>query len=90
MLVNKHTTIARKQGFPEVIMPGRYCLKSFLTTITALVDRYVEEETILLCWYFFLGDVRNDMYVTILQGEFERGLRFCFLLVYGKILSWQY
>ncbi|XP_048584524.1 dedicator of cytokinesis protein 1 isoform X2 [Nematostella vectensis] len=40
LLMNKHTAIARKQGFPEVIMPG---------------------------------DVRNDLYVTVLSGEFERG-----------------
>lgn len=40
LLVTKQTCIARKLGFPEVIMPG---------------------------------DLRNDLYLTIHSGEFERG-----------------
>ncbi|XP_031549558.1 dedicator of cytokinesis protein 1-like [Actinia tenebrosa] len=40
LLMNRHTAIARKQGFAEVIMPGEY---------------------------------RNDLYITIFNGEFERG-----------------
>ncbi|KAK3743713.1 hypothetical protein QZH41_012379, partial [Actinostola sp. cb2023] len=40
LLITKHTAIAKKQGFPEVIMPGDY---------------------------------RNDLYITISQGEFEKG-----------------
>ncbi|XP_022091656.1 dedicator of cytokinesis protein 1-like isoform X3 [Acanthaster planci] len=39
-LMDSKTAIAKKMGFPEVIMPG---------------------------------DVRNDVYVTLLQGEFDRG-----------------
>ncbi|XP_071948204.1 dedicator of cytokinesis protein 1-like isoform X2 [Antedon mediterranea] len=39
-LVNEKTAIARKMGFPEVIMPGK---------------------------------VRNDIYITLIQGEFEKG-----------------
>ncbi|XP_068114977.1 dedicator of cytokinesis protein 1 [Hyperolius riggenbachi] len=39
-LVDRSTAVARKMGFPEIIMPG---------------------------------DVRNDIYVTLLQGEFDRG-----------------
>lgn len=40
VLVNKRTAIARKQGFPEVIMPG---------------------------------DVRNDMFISIVSGKFDKG-----------------
>uniref|UniRef100_A0AAY4ECE3 Dedicator of cytokinesis 5 n=1 Tax=Denticeps clupeoides TaxID=299321 RepID=A0AAY4ECE3_9TELE len=39
-LVDRATTIVRKMGFPEIILPG---------------------------------NVRNDIYVTLLQGEFDRG-----------------
>ncbi|CAH1257698.1 DOCK1 [Branchiostoma lanceolatum] len=41
-LVDSRTAVARKMGFPEVIMPG---------------------------------DVRNDMYVTLVSGEFDRGTK---------------
>ncbi|XP_069467585.1 dedicator of cytokinesis protein 1 isoform X2 [Ambystoma mexicanum] len=39
-LVDRSTAVARKMGFPEIIMPG---------------------------------DVRNDIYVTLVQGDFDRG-----------------
>uniref|UniRef100_A0A668AXF8 Dedicator of cytokinesis 1 n=1 Tax=Myripristis murdjan TaxID=586833 RepID=A0A668AXF8_9TELE len=39
-LVDRSTAVARKMGFPEIIMPG---------------------------------DVRNDIYVTLVQGEFDKG-----------------
>ncbi|KAM4676971.1 dedicator of cytokinesis protein 5 [Discoglossus pictus] len=39
-LVDRSTAVARKMGFPEIILPG---------------------------------DVRNDMYVTLIQGEFDKG-----------------
>lgn len=39
-LVDRTTAVARKMGFPEIIMPG---------------------------------DVRNDIYVTLAQGEFDKG-----------------
>ncbi|KAM4636036.1 dedicator of cytokinesis protein 1 isoform 2-T2 [Discoglossus pictus] len=39
-LVDRTTAVARKMGFPEIIMPG---------------------------------DVRNDIYVTLLQGDFDKG-----------------
>uniref|UniRef100_A0A8C5AIS3 Dedicator of cytokinesis 1 n=1 Tax=Gadus morhua TaxID=8049 RepID=A0A8C5AIS3_GADMO len=39
-LVDRTTAVARKMGFPEIIMPG---------------------------------DVRNDIYVTLVQGEFDKG-----------------
>ena len=40
MLVNPQTVVVRKQGFPDVIMPG---------------------------------DVRNDLYLTLVSGSFEKG-----------------
>ncbi|KFR11764.1 Dedicator of cytokinesis protein 1, partial [Opisthocomus hoazin] len=40
-LVDRSTVVARKLGYPEVIMPGR--------------------------------DVRNDIYLTLVQGEFDKG-----------------
>ncbi|XP_012553779.2 dedicator of cytokinesis protein 1 isoform X1 [Hydra vulgaris] len=40
LLISQYTAVARKQGFPDVIMPG---------------------------------DVRNDMYITLLSGNFEKG-----------------
>ncbi|NXQ41222.1 DOCK2 protein, partial [Catharus fuscescens] len=42
-LVDRSTAVARKLGYPEVIMPGK------------------------------CGDVRNDIYLTLLQGEFDKG-----------------
>ncbi|XP_078449223.1 dedicator of cytokinesis protein 1-like isoform X1 [Lampetra planeri] len=39
-LIDRSTAIARKMGFPEIIMPG---------------------------------DVRNDVYITLVQGEFDKG-----------------
>ncbi|NXN93780.1 DOCK2 protein, partial [Rhinopomastus cyanomelas] len=42
-LVDRSTVVARKLGYPEVIMPGKQ------------------------------RDVRNDIYLTLLQGEFDKG-----------------
>ncbi|XP_043939090.1 dedicator of cytokinesis protein 5 [Protopterus annectens] len=39
-LIDRSTAVARKMGFPEIILPG---------------------------------DVRNDIYVTLIQGEFDKG-----------------
>uniref|UniRef100_A0A4W3HBK5 C2 DOCK-type domain-containing protein n=1 Tax=Callorhinchus milii TaxID=7868 RepID=A0A4W3HBK5_CALMI len=39
-LVDRSTAIARKMGFPEIVLPG---------------------------------DIRNDIYVTLVQGEFDKG-----------------
>ncbi|CAN8207869.1 unnamed protein product [Coccothraustes coccothraustes] len=41
-LVDRSTAVARKLGYPEVIMPGK-------------------------------SDVRNDIYLTLVQGEFDKG-----------------
>ncbi|NXD17753.1 DOCK2 protein, partial [Nothocercus nigrocapillus] len=45
-LVDRSTVVARKLGYPEVIMPGKR-------------DG--------------AGDVRNDIYLTLVQGEFDKG-----------------
>ncbi|NXW07370.1 DOCK2 protein, partial [Fregetta grallaria] len=42
-LVDRSTVVARKLGYPEIIMPGKQ------------------------------GDVRNDIYLTLVQGEFDKG-----------------
>ncbi|NXJ40916.1 DOCK2 protein, partial [Ciconia maguari] len=42
-LVDRSTVVARKLGYPEVIMPGKR------------------------------GDIRNDIYLTLVQGEFDKG-----------------
>ncbi|NWH62059.1 DOCK1 protein, partial [Geococcyx californianus] len=41
-LVDRSTVVARKLGYPEVIMPGKL-------------------------------DIRNDIYLTLVQGEFDKG-----------------
>ncbi|NWS42419.1 DOCK2 protein, partial [Probosciger aterrimus] len=51
-LVDRSTVVARKLGYPEVIMPG----KRRGGTPAGL-------------W----GDVRNDIYLTLVQGEFDKG-----------------
>ncbi|NXC88556.1 DOCK2 protein, partial [Cercotrichas coryphoeus] len=50
-LVDRSTAVARKLGYPEVIMPG----KTWLTGMSPP------------------GDVRNDIYLTLVQGEFDKG-----------------
>ncbi|NXQ69566.1 DOCK1 protein, partial [Quiscalus mexicanus] len=48
-LVDRSTAVARKLGYPEVIMPGKH-------------DGDNPG-----------GDVRNDIYLTLVQGEFDKG-----------------
>ncbi|NWR39307.1 DOCK2 protein, partial [Tachuris rubrigastra] len=52
-LVDRSTVVARKLGYPEVIMPGKWRGKA------------PPRGT--------LGDVRNDIYLTLVQGEFDKG-----------------
>ncbi|NXE92761.1 DOCK2 protein, partial [Menura novaehollandiae] len=49
-LVDRSTAVARKLGYPEVIMPGK-CRGG----------------------HHPRGDVRNDIYLTLVQGEFDKG-----------------
>ena len=46
--------LARKRGFPEMIMPG---------------------------------DVRHDMYITLVKAEFERGSKKAVLTIFRRIFS---
>ncbi|NXG39693.1 DOCK2 protein, partial [Dromaius novaehollandiae] len=50
-LVDRSTVVARKLGYPEVIMPGKR-------------DAVHGHGA---------GDVRNDIYLTLVQGEFDKG-----------------
>lgn len=78
-LVDRSTVVARKLGYPEVIMPGKQgggldhpwmvsggpsvglqC--ALLQRGPSLADRAVPP-----------GDVRNDIYLTLVQGEFDKG-----------------
>ncbi|NWS10864.1 DOCK2 protein, partial [Pachyramphus minor] len=52
-LVDRSTVVARKLGYPEVIMPGKW---------GDLADGTVPP-----------GDIRNDIYLTLVQGEFDKG-----------------
>ncbi|NXV62268.1 DOCK1 protein, partial [Molothrus ater] len=67
-LVDRSTAVARKLGYPEVIMPGKHDGdnpggpwgwqrggRSWLTGLSPP------------------GDVRNDIYLTLVQGEFDKG-----------------
>ncbi|NXT19851.1 DOCK1 protein, partial [Syrrhaptes paradoxus] len=49
-LVDRSTAVARKLGYPEVIMPGKRGARGVSG-----------------------GDIRNDIYVTLVQGEFDKG-----------------
>ncbi|KGM00242.1 Dedicator of cytokinesis protein 2, partial [Charadrius vociferus] len=49
-LVDRSTVVARKLGYPEVIMPGKQGGGAVPP-----------------------GDVRNDIYLTLVQGEFDKG-----------------
>ncbi|NWZ42419.1 DOCK2 protein, partial [Brachypodius atriceps] len=67
-LVDRSTAVARKLGYPEVIMPGKSggdkpgglwgCQQAARTWLTGLSPP---------------GDVRNDIYLTLVQGEFDKG-----------------
>uniref|UniRef100_A0A8I5N9T4 Dedicator of cytokinesis 5 n=1 Tax=Papio anubis TaxID=9555 RepID=A0A8I5N9T4_PAPAN len=61
-LVDRSTAIARKMGFPEIILPAH--LISPHSSLT---------ENIVLTFVYVEGDVRNDIYVTLIHGEFDKG-----------------
>ena len=78
-LVDRSTVVARKLGYPEVIMPGKQGGRldhpwmvcggpgvglrgAPLQRGPGLADRAVPP-----------GDVRNDIYLTLVQGEFDKG-----------------
>lgn len=107
-LVDRSTVVARKLGFPEVIMPGKQGAAascSILQRITGSGDgrssSAVQGEgtavSLVRCWCrprgkagqgglavlaaagpgslsaLLPGDVRNDIYLTLVQGEFDKG-----------------
>ncbi|NXS13437.1 DOCK2 protein, partial [Neodrepanis coruscans] len=65
-LVDRSTVVARKLGYPEVIMPGKPGGGGTTLGVQVwgqdLADRTVPT-----------GDVRNDIYLTLVQGEFDKG-----------------
>ena len=40
---------------------------------TLILTEMLCARIISLRWFYFIGDVRNDIYITLLQGEFKRG-----------------
>lgn len=67
-LVDRSTAVARKLGYPEVIMPGKcwggqsWGSLGVPARCQDLADGAVPP-----------GDVRNDIYLTLVQGEFDKG-----------------
>ncbi|NWW07214.1 DOCK2 protein, partial [Oreocharis arfaki] len=68
-LVDRSTAVARKLGYPEVIMPGKGWGDNpggpwgVPARCWDLADGAVPPP----------GDVRNDIYLTLVQGEFDKG-----------------
>lgn len=63
--MDRSTAIVRKMGFPEIILPGGAQAARngafFSGGVNAALLPVVA------------GNVRNDIYITLLQGEFDRG-----------------
>nr|XP_025974743.1 dedicator of cytokinesis protein 2-like [Dromaius novaehollandiae] len=86
-LVDRSTVVARKLGYPEVIMPGKRDAVhghgagpagrpgSSTCSSTALAWRIPPRSPGLTGFpaRLLLGDVRNDIYLTLVQGEFDKG-----------------
>lgn len=66
--VDHSTAIVRKMGFPEIILPGG--VQGADRRSRLLFYRRRERS---LAFFTVAGNVRNDFYVTLLQGEFDRG-----------------
>ncbi|KAM6132363.1 LOW QUALITY PROTEIN: dedicator of cytokinesis protein 2-like [Pterocles gutturalis] len=70
-LVDRSTVVARKLGYPEVIMPGKRGAGGLWGSWRGLrgvplrsrADGAVPPQ----------GEIRNDIYVTLVQGEFDKG-----------------
>ncbi|NXA43644.1 DOCK2 protein, partial [Eudromia elegans] len=58
-LVDRSTVVVRKLGYPEVIMPGKRTAPALGCSI--------------LTARLLAGDIRNDIYLTLVQGEFDKG-----------------
>ncbi|NXY23455.1 DOCK2 protein, partial [Atrichornis clamosus] len=68
-LVDRTTAVARKLGYPEVIMPGKW--RGGTPSHGSLgVPAWCQD---LADGAVPPGDVRNDIYLTLVQGEFDKG-----------------
>ena len=64
-MINKSTVTVDKMGFPDVILPGKRM--HVPVTVVNLI-------TVSMIFFLFIpGDVRNDIYVTLEHGQFEKG-----------------
>ncbi|NXP59859.1 DOCK2 protein, partial [Chloropsis cyanopogon] len=68
-LVDRSTAVARKLGYPEVIMPGK-CEGDTPGGSLGTPARW-QDTADGVCP--LSGDVRNDIYLTLVQGEFDKG-----------------
>lgn len=66
--VDRSTAVVRKMGFPEIILPGVYSSGVWGAWRRCVFDAGGRD--LPSCP---IGNVRNDIYVTLLQGEFDRG-----------------
>ncbi|RXM94818.1 Dedicator of cytokinesis protein 2 [Acipenser ruthenus] len=80
-LLDRGAVVARKMGFPEIIMPGLWVsikmlnwdLKQLQQEQPHLLDRgAVVARKMGFPEIIMPGDVRNDIYVTLVQGEFDK------------------
>ncbi|NXE29617.1 DOCK2 protein, partial [Ardeotis kori] len=78
-LVDRSTVVARKLGYPEVIMPGKrdhgldppWVVSGGLSV--GLWGALLQRGPGLADGAVPPGDVRNDIYLTLVQGEFDKG-----------------
>lgn len=69
-LVDRSTAVARKMGFPEIIMPGGSHEVRVVSILELAPFKLIDQ---LQGPVILKGDVRNDIYVTLVQGDFEKG-----------------
>ena len=67
-LVNKNTVQVDKLGFPDVILPGEG--RGFVAVATVYVH---VNFALFLLLLLFTGRDRNDIYLTLEYGQFEKG-----------------
>lgn len=79
-LVDRSTVVARKLGYPEVIMPGKRGggwdhpqTVSGVPRVRLWGVPLQGRDLALLTGLSPPGDVRNDIYLTLVQGEFDKG-----------------
>lgn len=73
-LVDRSTVVARKLGYPEVIMPGKRGGRLAWPWMAPGSQPGVTGwDPASLTGLSPPGDVRNDIYLTLVQGEFDKG-----------------